>query len=161
MMTSRPGRTRRAKVPPSRSQMPVSPVRVITGTVSIHIELCRRRAGLAVSFLIELISRFRSHQCSVRPTLSSCDSSSASSRNGITCLFSSREGLRSPALPTRFILVVVQIDLRQCLAATFASGFRSVGWQIAKTPIRAATSASSSQLPPGAWSKAIDCWIQS
>jgi hypothetical protein len=31
---------------------------------SIDIELRRRLAGLAVSFLIELISRFRSHQCS-------------------------------------------------------------------------------------------------
>jgi hypothetical protein len=36
---------------------------------SIDIELCRRLAGLAVSFLIELISRFRSHQCSIRLTL--------------------------------------------------------------------------------------------
>jgi len=29
---------------------------------SIDIERCGRLAGLAVSFLIELISRFRSHQ---------------------------------------------------------------------------------------------------
>jgi hypothetical protein len=43
--------------------------KVTTGMDSIDIELCRRLAGLAVSFLIELISRFRSHQCSIRLTL--------------------------------------------------------------------------------------------
>jgi hypothetical protein len=32
----------------------------------IDIELCRRLAGLAVFFVIELISRFGRHQCSIR-----------------------------------------------------------------------------------------------
>ncbi len=33
----------------------------------------------------------------------------------------------SPASPARFILAVEQLDLRQSLAVTFVSGFRSIG----------------------------------
>jgi hypothetical protein len=74
---------------------------------SIDIELCRRLAGLAVSFLIELISRFCSQ--SMLDTahafpLSTVPRQAAAAASH--AFFSSREGSRSPAPPTMFILVV-------------------------------------------------------
>jgi hypothetical protein len=142
--------------------MPVSLVRVITGMDSIDLELRRRRAGLAVSFLIELISRFRSHQCSMRLTLFLLRQflGKQPQRHRMPFFRRAKHHVRLPRLRDSFwsSSSLIYVNALQQLSLM---DFAQLGRQIAKTPIRAATSASSSQLPPGAWPKAIDCWIKS
>jgi len=88
---------------------------------SIDIELCRRLADLAVFFLIELISRF------LKATLLLFRQFLGKQPQRHRMPFLVARSITFACLVYEVHLFVEQLDLRQCLPATFANGFRRVG----------------------------------